>query len=477
MFGTDGSVTVGDQRWNRDGTYRGRLAWPIAGQVRPVALAGTSTFVVVGWDQLDGMPQRPAGAEEDSAWLLVADGGAKALDAATAVAIDASFSDNTFQVSPDGAAIVIVERHEITVRAIPSGTVLARTPFERPSEHDVPSLACWIDTGTIAWTASDGRALHALSIHDGKSSTRRLVVAGSIVACDPAGGTAALRSSNAIGVLDLRHGAEVGRVAIADEDLTVAIADRRLAIASVSQVQLFHRDGATLTPLFTHTLQIAPAIPPQLAFSLDGSRLAITDMTLVVIGPSADAMPAPIMPRVAFEVPRTFEPATPQHRNAEQWGYAQLPRPTKMATLPALLVDATSTDESVGFAHVMAIAVARDELPQAPGLDATDSELAAFAKRAMARLFDTWDDAKIGTGRDAELTLRVGRTNGRPWFETRELGRDGCEPYDAYTRVVIVDEIVFIIRAVVEPHASTTWLPAFFDVPFTGSKTAHRAAP
>ncbi len=85
----------------------------------------------------------------------------------------------------------------------------------------------------------------------------------------------------------------------------------------------------------------------------------------------------------------------------------------------------------------------------------------------MPQLFDQWSDAEIESGREAGFTLRVGRTKGIPWFETREIWRDGCEPYDGYTRVVIDRDAVFVIRALVPPAGSIKgWLEKFFDLPF-----------
>src|SRR5204862_2524340 len=119
-----------------------------------------------------------------------------------------------------------------------------------------------------------------------------------------------------------------------------------------------------------------------------------------------------------------------------------------------------------------------DELPGTPALDATDLEITRFAQAAMPYLFDAWSHAELGTGRDATFTLRVGRTAGQPWFETRELWRDGCEPYDGYTRVVVDRDVVFVVRALTVPGGSIRgWLARFFDLPFGRTRTARRAGP
>ena len=66
-----------------------------------------------------------------------------------------------------------------------------------------------------------------------------------------------------------------------------------------------------------------------------------------------------------------------------------------------------------------------------------------------------------------------------PWVETREVWRDGCEPYDGYTRLVIDPEGVFVIRALTVPAGPIDgWLAKFFDLPFGArTRTARRAGP
>lgn len=148
-----------------------------------------------------------------------------------------------------------------------------------------------------------------------------------------------------------------------------------------------------------------------------------------------------------------------------------------MASQVALLVNAVAQGEL--YADVTAIAISRDELVNRPGPDATDAQITEFAMATMLQLFEQWEHAKIGTKRDDVFTLRVGRTKGMPWFETREVWRDGCEPYDGYTRVVVGRDAVFVIRALTPPNATTEgWLATFFDLPFgMRVQTARRPGP
>ena len=119
-------------------------------------------------------------------------------------------------------------------------------------------------------------------------------------------------------------------------------------------------------------------------------------------------------------------------------------------------------------ADVVTVAMELDAVSaRPPAPDATDAAIKTYALKVMPELFDQWGNAEVGSDRDAEFTLRVGHRDGKPLFETREAWRDGCEPYDGYTQVVIDRDLLFVTRALVVPAASTNpWLQQFFDVPF-----------
>jgi hypothetical protein len=104
----------------------------------------------------------------------------------------------------------------------------------------------------------------------------------------------------------------------------------------------------------------------------------------------------------------------------------------------------------------------------------------AFAKRTMERWFEAWQLADLDdSGPGSDFTITVGHTNGMRWFETRELHRDGCEPYDGYTRVVLDARVAYIIRAITVPGGKIEgWLAPFLDLPFGARvKTALRKGP
>jgi hypothetical protein len=459
LFGPGGTIQVGARRWTRDGRYLGRHAWAIEGQVRPLAVVGTiehPLLVAIGWDM------ELAEGPRTRSWLLVASPGEAKPLARTPIAHE--FRDGGFSVSPNGRAIAVAEGDEIVARALPSTAVLGRSPL---APHDDPPVACWIDDARIAWTEVDatGARLRTLTLATGVVTTARLAIATQLI-CDPGGGFAAMVLPDRVALIDLATSATLATVPIApsdDDPPVVAVGQRgeRLAIASRRGLTIYHRDGAELEALYAHGLPSAP----RMQFSPDGAHLAVATTGLTVFGPPAEAHPA-VAPSLAFELPAGFE-ARPvmDAGNRTAWDWAQLATPPGMTAGSVLLVEAV--EENKLFADVTAIAIPHDELAGTPGPDATDQQLGVFARTAMPQLFDQWSHAEIESGRDAEFTLRVGRTKGIPWFETRELWRDGCEPYDGYTRVVIDRDAVFVIRALVPPAGSIKgWLEKFFDLPF-----------
>jgi hypothetical protein len=482
LIGPGGMLEVGARRWTRDGRYLGRQVWAIDGQIWPLAVVGTTDrplLVAIGWGGMESLADGPRTGEADRAWLLVAAPGAAKPIAMTP--IDHELFDRGFTVSPSGTAIAAAEGAEIIVRALPSTAVIARSPIAPNAAHDEPPVACWIDDARIAWTEVDaaGARLRTLALATGNVTTARLAAAAQLI-CDPGGGAAAMVLPDRVAVIDLASAATLASVPLAPpagDEPAVAVGQQgaRLAIAAQHSLTIYHRDGAKLESLYTHVLPAAA--PVRMQFSTDGTHLAVATTGLTVFGPPAEAHHA-VAPRVAFELPAGFTAraavAAGEHT---AWDWAQLAPPPGMTSGSVLLVDAVEQEKLL--ADVTAIAIPHDELVGTPAPDATDEQLTAFAKTAMPQLFAQWAHAEIEPDRDAEFTLRVGRTKGIPWFETREVWRDGCEPYDGSTRVVIDRDAVFVIRALVPPAGSIKgWLEKFFDLPFGNRvQTARRRGP
>jgi hypothetical protein len=491
LFGPGGSIAVGPRQWTREGRYVGRHVWGTEGQVRPIGVIGSvdrPLVVSIGWGGLDDeivAPRKPN--EPDHAWLLVAEPtAAKPVHVAPTAH---EFLDGGFALSPHGAALVASEGADMVVRALPSGAVITRAPHGAAKTDDAP-VACWVDDARVAWTGNDGTApvLRTLTITTGAVAVTRLAAAGPLH-CDPAGGDAAMEApEGTVTLLDLATGATLVTAPLAathtdDDALTDEVAapsiavgqhGARLAVAFHDVLTVYDRDGAKLAPLYIHAL-VAGA-PVRMAFSPDGERLAVATTALTVLGPPTEVH-TDFAPHIAFELPRGFT-SVPTHSKAQDaWRWAQLGGPSGMAPQSALLVNAIEQEHL--WADVTAIAIARDEFTNPPAPAATDEQLTAFAKATMPQLFAQWENATIGPERDDEFTLRVGRTKGMPWFETREVWRDGCEPYDGYTRVVVDRDAVFVIRALVPPAGSIKgWLEKFFDLPFgMRVQTARRHGP
>lgn len=480
LFGPGGSITVGQRQWARDGRFLGRHAWGINGQVRPIGVIGTADrplILAIGWGEFS---EQPAGAA-DRAYLIATY--AHAEKPLYATPVDHEFLEDGMALQPLGSGLVASEGPDIVVRALPSGAELVRTPHFAAKTDDAP-VACWVDNTRVAWIGRN--ALQTLEITSGKVATTRIGAVGPL-RCDPSGGVAAMEApAGTVRLVDLATGATLATAALEpakpgtedDEiaDAVIAVGQRgaRFAIAYRDTLTVYARSGELLAPLYQHAL-IAGA-PVRMVFAPDGERLAVATTALTVLGPVAEVHPG-IAPRLAFELPRGFTTVPTRSKEQEAWRWAQLGGPSGMAPQSALLVNAVEQENQ--FSDVTAIAIARDEFANVPAPDATDEQLTAFATQAMPQLFEQWENAKIGTERDAEFTARVGRTKGMPWFETREIWRDGCEPYDGYTRVVIDRDAVFVIRALTAPGSSIDgWLAKFFDLPFgMRVQTARRHGP
>ncbi len=479
LIGPGGMLEVGARQWTHDGRYLGRHAWAIDGQIRPLAVVGTTgrpLLVAIGWEGLEKLADGPRTGDAVRSWLLVAAPGEARPLVMTPVAHE--FLDGGFSVSPNGSAIAAAEGDLIIARALPSTAVIGRSPI---ALHGDTPVACWIDDARIAWTEVDatGARLRTLTLATGIVTTARLAIAARLI-CDPGGGFAAMVLPDRVALIDLATAATLATVPIAlsvDDEPVVAVGQRggRLAIAARRGLTIYHREGAKLESLYAHALP--SAAPVRMQFSPDGVHLAVATTGLTVFGPPAEAHPA-VATRLAFELPAGFK-ARPvvDAQKTTAWDWAQLATPPGMTAGSVLLVDAV--EEERLLADVTAIAIPHDELAGAPTSDATDEQLGVFARTAMPQLFDQWSDAQVESGRDAGFTLRVGRTKGIPWFETREVWRDGCEPYDGYTRVVIDRDAVFVIRALVPPAGSIKgWLEKFFDLPFGNRvQTARRRGP
>jgi len=481
MFGPGDSVSVGARRWNADGSEAAAHAFARDGQLHPVAYAGTADaprVIALGWSDLDDVPAAPSA--EDRAWLVIADVDSDV--ATTKIAIHHEFlGENNIELSPDGDSLVTIERTEAVVRAAATGIERSRHPLGTvDGEISFPEArhVCWLDDEHVAWIGTDHGAnvLRVAAVHGGIAITP-LAQPVTIVACDPAGDAAAIAVGSSIAVLDLANATITSKHTIdPDRDRVIAIGARgqRLAIADAGGFALYRADGSTA---FAHARPADddenPRIP-QLAFSRDGHRLAAVDGTLIVIGDTSNAAPAPVVPSFDLDLPRGFVANRPID---VAWRYAQLPVPSGAATLPSLIFQAAS-DETI--AHVIGIAIDLADLPRVPADSATETEMKAFAKRTMQRWFEAWQFADLAdSDPDADYTITVGRTNGMRWFETRELHRDGCEPFDGYTRVVIDTHLAYIVRAITVPGGKIDgWLAPFLDLPFGAHvKTARRKGP
>ncbi len=317
--------------------------------------------------------------------------------------------------------------------------------------------ACWIDEQRIAWI-DRGQLME----FDVRKRAKRMVgpITGELAACDA--GRAALTTEDRLAVIDLTTRAELAHLDVHVDH--VALARDKLAVISGHALVVMRQIGRSYVP---ELVRKSHEPFDALAFSPDGAQLALVGSTLVVLATGTMPQRAPDLP--VADLPNGFAPAGV----GVEWDYAQLSAPSGLAPLPAQLVRARSE-----FREVVTLAV--DPATVSAKLATTeDDAIRAYALHVMPELFEQWANAKVETGKDAAFTLRVGRREGKPYFETRELWTDGCEPYDGYTQVVIEPDLLFVTRVLVPPGDTTNpWMQAFFDLPFqTRAKLARRRGP
>lgn len=498
VFGPDQRVGVGARRWSRDGTYLGLHQWSVNGQMHVVAETGpvSEPLLLVRAGANDQATWTPKSALADSSFVVAVAPNAQRPTHVAVAHAEYHGEGSTLTLSPDGTRYVVAERTAIVVRSL-DGTVLQSVPH-RAADLLRDERICWRDANSVSWVerVQDTPELRTL-LSDGTVTRLPMpaLLHGDDIqfnSCDPSGGAVTLETEHAIVALDLitGHASQVTELAPATNDDAPAPAHsavggrgQRVAVGVGGAVTLYQRNANTWTSLWQRTWPERATKDTlfgalQVAFSADGNRLAIVGGTLVVVGPAAEAV-APSAPPSTFDVvlPKTFVDAgsrvdradDDQNASSHASWYGQLPTVSGLAAYPRELLHAFR-DEPTG-ADVVALALeVREFAGHVPPTNASDAELGTFARYLMPRLFEHWngyDPSEKTTEREPAYSLKVGRTDGKPWFETRELQRDGCEPYDGYTKVVVDGHELFVVRALTYPGGPIQgWLDKFFDVPF-----------
>ena len=515
LFGADDAITVDDRMWDAAGRYLGHNLLERGGQLEPMAMLGSGDsrrIVALGWDALDEANARDHRAEADEthgaergSWLTIG-APTQDIDRASFHAIDAEFAPGTKRVaiSPDGTRIALAERDRIVIRELSTGAEIAGAVHA----GDEDPLVCWVGEASVTWL-DPGSPASWVSLAAARGATKRAAsvppISGRPAACDPGGGAVAIVTADgAIASVDLATGAVIGRVAApagSVDDVAVADHGRRLAVAIADEVTLLScRRGACVTR-FSHRwpaaanprLAASNDAPPDagrddappwsdffhLQFDHDGRRLAIVGETLVVVGPASAARAAPEVPAISFTMPRGFAAVD----QVEDTSWPGVPTPSGAASFPAVLLRARARTRLV--ADVTVTALDADELrAYLPSPTASAAELRHFGATVMDRFSDVWRSRIPPPSADrdpeAELTLRVGHTENAIWATSRVLVRDGCEPYDGYTRVVYdrARDLVILVQAVTTPGESIAgWLAAFLDIPFHLEDRERHAGP
>ena len=482
LVGADGRIVVGDLVWDRAGRYVGRNQLDRGGSLDPVGMVG-DRVMSLGWDALyDG---------GEPGWLVVGDV-AQPIEAATHFGVAATYDPlgNEAAVSPGATRVALVEGARVVIRDLASGAELAAAPHAAAVDGARGPRVCWATEARIAWHDGDA-GWTTLDASRGANAVRMSWPATAALACDAAGGAAAVTIPTGVATIELSTGARIGELVVAGVPSAVAVADHghRIGVAAGPHVSIavLPRGASQFTSAWHHVWNTDSNAPPrqddeilppdwndffQLSFSPDATRLAIVGSTLLVVGPASDARPVAPAPALTIELPKGFTQGGPD----DQIAWPRLAAPSGALPLPARLLHAQARGPS--WAEVTITAIDADELrDRLPSATASTAEVAAFGRLALQRISAHWasigDDTAIPApsprAHDAEFTLAAGRTETAAFADGRELSRDGCEPYDGYTRVVFDRDrgIVVVVQATTTPGSSIAgWLAVFLDAPF-----------
>ncbi|MFT3698784.1 MAG: hypothetical protein QM831_36900 [Kofleriaceae bacterium] len=439
----DKTLVIGETRWSREGQRQARNPFVTDGQLAMVGIASDGRMIGSAWENFVEDHDLRSG----ESWLT--------LDGKAVAPLRTSWQGlpdellPEIQVSPSGAFLFAIERDGLVLREVATGQVLERFAAKT-------ARGCWVDDSHIAVLG------HELSTFDltthrttaggraGREDAEH-VPEGALIACDSAGGAAILATDTDLAIVNLESGSVMGRIAQPDAAV-VAIGDHgeMVAVATESTLTIYHHELGWYATAYTHAMHDIK----HAAFSRDGKNLAITGQTLVMFGRDA-VKSQPLALSTQIELPAGFA----LDRDHIPTDYAQLPRISQLSATPLELVRAAKRDD---YAYVTTLVIAPATISAPP--PTTDAELPAYASIAMHDLFDNWSATELDPD---SFTIKPGHRDGKLTFEAFEVWRDGCEPYDGYTQVVIDHDLLFVTRALVPPHASTKpWLQVFFDQPF-----------
>jgi hypothetical protein len=457
VFAPDGGVVSSGQRFDREGRYLGLLALEVGGgrtiaNLRALLPGGRALAEMTGDTDslLLGRADRPP--EE----------AARARGAGTIGAL---------AVSPDEERVAAFDGDAIQIWSLPALATLER--IELAAGASGAALA-FLPDGGLVYATSGG-----VTIRSARGETRQLRAGDSdAVAVSP--GAALVASGRTLEVIALPGGASRGRIQLPGEVtggiteggalaidpkggvVAALVCDRLLIFAAAA--------GGGWQPAYQGRMARGSgddncAYPSGLAFSPDGSSLALVARDLTVLRPGPPRAPVAIAYRPAL--PAGFEPT------AEVDGIYMPPPGTGLGPTPRV-VGAWSTDSG---AH--ARVVARDAAEMA-----RFTTLAAWESALLTRFEPMVRDevAPNRLARDAGAALKDRRAfidrRGRRVLEYTLLVRGGCEEMDRRVRWIedgdALVEVDLETAPGMPPAALRGWLAAFFDAPLGVTADARR---
>ena len=467
VFAPDGGVVSSGQRFDRDGRYRGLLAFEVGGGRMIANLRALLS---------DGRALAEGSADGDVLMIGRADQPPeKAARRPTGYV-------GAIAVSPDERRAAAHDGDGIQIWSLPDLAPLERIELGSAA---APGAIAFLPDGSLAYSTPcrpAGCTGAGLEVRSARGARRRLRDGG-IESIALAPDAALLEVSGALEVIALPGGAPRGRMALPGpvtggitEGGALAIAPGGATAAALvcDRLLVFAARGATWRAVYrgriAHTAgEDHCAYPSGLAFSRDGASLAAVadrDLTVLRAGPARPPIKVDYRPAL----PPGFKPTD------EVAGIYLPPPGTGLARAPRVIGSWTWMPGGV-----LARVVVREAAEMSRFTD-VDGWANAILTRFEPMLRDDLEPNRLARDLGVALPARRAFTDGRGRrvLEYTILVRGGCEEMDRRVRWIEVgDALVEIdlesVPGVPQP-ALGRWLAAFFDAPLGAAGERRRVA-
>jgi hypothetical protein len=458
VFGANGTVVSSGQAFDRTGRYRGLLAIEVGGGRR---IANVRALLADG---------RAVASDTEHGTIV----GRAEEPPERAIAID-GVEPQAMAVAPDDAELAVMGRSSIALVDPRSLAVRGDIPLGDGSAG--PVAMTYLRGGALAYATpcrGTGCAGSGLAVRDA-AGTITQVRDGGIESLALAPDAAAIAVGTRVEVIGLPGGAARGTLTVPGEmadgitpggAIAIAPGGSHVAALTCQELVVWADDRGAWREVYrgtmTRTGDDGCPYPSGLAFSPDGTRLALVTDSLTVLGAGA--------PRAPVEV--AYAPAPPAGFEAgDPGGFGFMPPAgTGLAVAPRVI------GEWVGDGHVRVVVRDADEMAGFIDLD-------AWANAIMTRFEDGLRDeyAPNRLAEDAGLALQYHAAylddRGRRALEYTIAYRGGCEQADRHVKwieqggaLVSID----IESLGIPAGQMSEWVTAWFDAPVSTKAPSDR---